>query len=329
MTFDDRLTYVTPVYNGAEYVDEVISSVAAQTATSGRPFRHIVVNDGSTDDTLAHLERAQERYGERLVVVDKSNGGEASAVNRGVEEVTTPYVCIVNADDPLLDGHGPSMLGALDGSPGAVVAYPDWRMIDSAGATILERRTKPYDIRALVGDFVCLPGPGAVIELAAVDGLIRNPDYRYVSDFELWLRLAARGPFVRVPKVVATWRQHAAGATAVGAGSRIADELLRLAFDDLRTVLPPELLERHGRSARAHAAYYAALQLASEDPSRARRLLIQSVRLKPLPSSGYATEHRHPIGIALALTGPAGAAVLQILGRARRRLASLLAKRSS
>ena len=328
MNWDDQLTYVTPVHNGAHYIDEVIASIAAQVSRSGQPFRHIVVNDGSTDDTFARLLLAKEQHGDRLVIIDKPNGGEASAVNRGLEDVTTPYVCIVNADDPLLNGHGQIMLDAFDGSPRAVVAYPDWRMIDGAGTTISERRTKPYDIRALVGDFVCLPGPGAVIRVAALDGPIRNPDYRYVSDFELWLRLAAHGPFVRVPEVVATWRQHSAGATATGAGSRIADELLRLACDDLPTILPDDLLERHGRSARAHAAYYAALQLAAEEPSRARQLLLESLRLKPIPSIGYPTDHRHPIGILLALTGPAGAAMLQRLGRARRRLASSLPKRS-
>ena len=316
---DESLTYVTPVYNGADYIEGVLASVAAQRSALGACYRHVVVDDGSTDGTWEVLERASTDTAGRLTTIHKANGGEASAVNRAMEEVETPYVCVVNADDPLLDDHGRSMTAALDTDPNVVVAYPDWLMIDSQGDVVLTRITKPYDIRALVGDFVCLPGPGAVIRCSALRGPMRNARYRYVSDFELWVRLAPIGPFVRVPGVLATWRQHEAGATATGAGTRIAEELLRLAEEDLPGLLGPDLHRRHGRSARAHAKYYAALQLAREDPRRARRLVVASIASKPLPSPGYDTDHRHLIGIALAMSGRGGARLLAWAGRIRRR----------
>jgi hypothetical protein len=149
---------------------------------------------------------------------------------------------------------------------------------------------------------------------------MRNPRYRYVSDFELWVRLAPIGPFVRVPDVLATWRQHDAGATATGAGTRIAEELLRLAEEDLPGLLGADLQMRHGRSARAHSRYYAALQLAGEDPWRARRLIVSSIASKPLPSIGYDTDHRHPAGIVLAMSGRGGSRLLKWAGRIRRRV---------
>jgi glycosyltransferase involved in cell wall biosynthesis len=314
------LTYVTPVYNGSAYIEGVIASVAAQRSANGSRYRHVIVDDGSTDGTWELLERATADSGGLLTAIHKTNGGEASAVNRAMEEIVTPYVCTVNADDPLLDGHGQSMTAALDADSDVVVAYPDWLMIDSQGEVLLTRKTKPYDIRALVGDFVCLPGPGAVIRRSALRGPMRNPRYRYVSDFELWVRLAPIGPFVRVSEVLATWRRHDAGATATGAGTRIAEELLRLAEEDLPNLLGPDLQRRHGRSARAHARYYAALQLAGEDPWRARRLIVSSIAAKPLPSIGYDTDHRHPVGIVLAMSGRGGSRLLKWAGRIRRRV---------
>ena len=53
---DNRLTYVTPVYNGSRFIEEVVLSVAEQRTPDGKSFRHIVVNDGSTDDTQQILE---------------------------------------------------------------------------------------------------------------------------------------------------------------------------------------------------------------------------------------------------------------------------------
>ena len=320
---DSRLTYVTPVYNGSDYIEELVLSVAQQQQPDSAKFLHIVVNDGSTDDTLSKLRSLENQIGQQLMIVDRENGGEASAVNTGVAAVKTPYVCVVNADDPLLPGHGYRMVSAMDEDPEVAVAYPDWQMIDEHGSLIVTRITKPFDERALIGDFVCLPGPGAVIRLADVEGPIRNTNYRYITDFELWVRLASRKAFLRVPHVLATWRQHSAGATATGAGSKIADELLRLATTDLAQLLSPQLYGQFSRSALAHANYYAALQLTEENPPRARRLILRSLAMKPYPNIGYATDHRNPVGIVLAMSGPTGGRLIRALGKLRARVSRL------
>jgi len=318
------LSYITPVFNGADYIEEVIDSVANQRSSNGEQFTHFVINDGSTDTTAQVLEDARSRYGNHLVVVHKENGGEASAVNVGFQLAETDFVCVVNADDPLLESHGLRMLEALESAPSAVVAYPDWRMIDSEGEILDHRRTKEYDIRSLVGDFVCIPGPGAVIRTDAVPGDLRNENYRYVTDFELWLRLAGVGPFVRVPHELATWRLHDEGATAMGSGEKIANELLRLANEELQLILPPGLFQRFRRSAAAHSCYYSALQLAREDSAKARKLIAKSFATKPYPSLGYDTDHRHPVGVVMALLGPVGARLIIPLGKLRRQIRRVL-----
>jgi len=171
----------------------------------------------------------------------------------------------------------------------------------------------------LIGDFVCLPGPGAVIRLADVDGPIRNAKYRYITDFELWVRLASRKAFMRVPHVLATWRRHSASATATGSGEKIAAELVRLAEIDLKCLLPEQVYRRHQRSARAHAMYYAALQLAEDNPGRARKLMVKSLLLKPFPNIGYPTDHRNPVGVVLSMSGRVGGTVLRTLSDWRAR----------
>jgi glycosyltransferase involved in cell wall biosynthesis len=72
----ERLTcaVIVPTLNRAHYIAEAIDSLLAQTR---KPDRIIVVNDGSTDDTLAVLEA----YDGRIEVISKPNGGKSAAIN--------------------------------------------------------------------------------------------------------------------------------------------------------------------------------------------------------------------------------------------------------
>lgn len=319
---DPYLTYVTPVFNADNFVGEVLKTVGDQRSLTGLQYRHILVNDGSTDDSVHIIEAAVQSSHGRVILLNQPNSGEAAAVNAGVSAVITPFLCIVNADDPLLPHHGTQLTETLRSESEVVVAYPDWKMINSRGDVVRVVRTKEYDIRSLIGDFVCLPGPGAVIRRSAIVGHLRNTDYRYLSDYESWLRLSAHGPFKRVPNVVATWRQHEGGATSSGTGAAIAEEILRLANETLPVVLPNDALIKFRRSARAHACYYAALHLNTARRRGARRLILKSIILKPFPSFGYETDHRHVFGVVSVLLGPAGAVLLREMGRLRRFLSN-------
>lgn len=81
-----------PAYNYAEYMAEAIESVLAQSV----PVHEIiVVNDGSTDNT----SEVAKRYPVRLI--EKENGGLASARNAGIREATGDYILSFDCDDIL------------------------------------------------------------------------------------------------------------------------------------------------------------------------------------------------------------------------------------
>lgn len=315
-----EISIVTPVFNGEQHLAEVIESVLAQEEIR---IEHIIVNDGSTDGSLQIAEYYESRFPGRIRVISQINGGEASAVNRGIRECSAKYLCVVNADDPLLPGHCRRMVDTLESNEHCVVAYPDWVMINGSGETIRTIRTIEFSRRALIADFVCIPGPGSVIRTDAIDDFeLRDDRYRFVSDFVGWLKLSNVGDFIRVPYVLATWRNHESGTTYSRRGAPIADELTRLAAHDLNTIVQLPIPSFWHTSARSHSYYYASLQAIYDANVKGRRLLILSLMSKPWRSWGYQTHHRSLMRMFAVLLGPVGKSVAVFRDRRMMRLRS-------
>jgi len=70
------VSIVTPSYNQAAYLEETIRSVLDQ---SYEPLEYVVVDDDSSDGSVA----IAERYADRLTVIRQENSGQPAAVNRG------------------------------------------------------------------------------------------------------------------------------------------------------------------------------------------------------------------------------------------------------
>lgn len=89
---------VIPCYNCSSTIERAISSVENQTLP---PKEIILVNDGSSDDTLNVLLSLQEKHGtERVQVIDlKKNHGPGYARNIGWDSATQPYIAFLDADD--------------------------------------------------------------------------------------------------------------------------------------------------------------------------------------------------------------------------------------
>ena len=92
-----QVSVIIPVYNVESFVAQCLATVRAQTL---RDIEIICVNDGSTDGSLTLLEAAA-RLDDRIVLVDKPNGGLSSARNAGIERATAPYLMFVDSDDLL------------------------------------------------------------------------------------------------------------------------------------------------------------------------------------------------------------------------------------
>ncbi|HEM5998110.1 TPA: glycosyltransferase family 2 protein [Streptococcus suis] len=92
-----NVTIIIPVYNSSNYLEKCLTSLVNQ---SYKGIRIIVVNDGSTDNSLEIAKSFSNKF-ENIKVIDKANGGVSSARNIGIKNTETDYLMFVDSDDYL------------------------------------------------------------------------------------------------------------------------------------------------------------------------------------------------------------------------------------
>jgi len=243
---------ITPVYNGEKYIRETIESVLKNTAEAS--FEYIIVNDGSTDSTAQIIEE----YKEHCRIIFQNNSGESSAVNRGIQESSGRYLLVVSADDPLLSPRLFSIAKEiLESNIETVCVYPDWNRIDSNSKLIRQELTREFSLETLLCDGICIPGPGAIFraEIAKKIGG-RKLQWKYVGDYDFWLRLSVYGKFQRIPQFLAQWREHPESTSLKMRGKAMALERIGVIEEYLES---NSLDGQKSRRARSTAYYQASL----------------------------------------------------------------------
>lgn len=275
------ISIITPTYDGLPYIVETVASVleSSRRLPEDVGFEYIVVDDGSRDSTASVL---MERFGNAITLITQDNCGEACSVNRGVALAAYDVVCIVNADDPVYPNLFPRAVEVLRANPTLVGAYPDWDMIDEHGAIVRHVRTREFNLDVHLGEFFCIPGPGGFFKRSALAGEEpRDQAIRYASDYDMWLRLGLRGPLARIPEVLATWRQHASGASAAARNPQMAANRMAVIRKlDKRDDVPRDVLSLR-RRAMGYAYYGAGLLAVHNSSIPGRRYLVMSLLLLP------------------------------------------------
>ena len=95
------ISYVVPCYNVQTYLPKCIESLEKQRLFD-KEVQFVMVNDGSTDNTLSLLQQFAERD-DRVVVIDQENQGVSIARNNGLDAATGEYVYFLDGDDYLTD----------------------------------------------------------------------------------------------------------------------------------------------------------------------------------------------------------------------------------
>lgn len=298
-----RVSVVTATYNAAPYLVETIESVLSQEYPN---LEYIVLDDGSTDDTRQILER----YTGRIIWESHPNMGESRTVNKGWEMASGDFVITVSADDPILPNlllHGVEF---MQKHADILVAYPAWEMIDADGQKIHSPQMLDYDYLNMLRWQHCFPGPGSLIRRQAfvLEKTKRNPAYRYIGDFEYWMRLGIHGPFAYLPETLATWRSHSAGttSTALSNNPQKATEHIQAVRSLYQRPDLPAAAQAIQHEVMATVYYLAGLRCLPQYRHTARLYFLRSLWHSPFKWPQYPAGHtRQPLLMAETILLPA------------------------
>lgn len=259
-----KVTVLTPTYNCAPFVGQTIRSVLSQKYPN---LEHIVIDDGSTDDTPEVLSQYKGVPG--VTLIRHANMGEHLTINKGLQMVTGEYFIILNADDLLLSDAVNTLVGFMDVHPDVLCAYPDISIINEDGSIRQKELLRPeYDFKYMVRYHNCLPSVGAIFRGSVIQSVgLRDVHFRWASDYDYWLRIGLTGSMCRVPGVYAAWRHRDGQLSAAGSKDRAA-ERERLMKKFFSFDVPREI-----RSVEAEALswmYLVAAQLSSSFPDKMR-----------------------------------------------------------
>lgn len=317
------ITVVIPAYNAERTILQTIASVQEQTFGD---FEVIVINDGSTDRTLELLGNIQN---ERLKVYSYSNGGLSVVHNRGLAHATGEFIAFLDADDLWTPDKLELQLSALQQNPEAGVAYSWTCNMSEKGDSFYPGHSvnfegDVYPKLLMCGNFIgtnsnCLIRRQAIESVGGFDSTIK-----FCEDWDLFLRLAARWPFVVVPKAQILYRQSSGTMSSkIDVMEKYALIVLERAFKSA----PPEFQSLKNQCFSTLYQYLAGMCLArvtqGDEVKQAGQKLQKSIRLYPqtllsrttqryvlkwvvmqILSPKVAKYFTRPIGIASAISDP-------------------------
>jgi FkbM family methyltransferase len=241
MPFLPRITLVTPNLNQGRYLEQTLLSVLSQ----GYPnLEYIVVDGGSTDDSLKILERYRPHLARLIIEPDR---GHADALMKGFAGSEGAIMGWINSDDVLLPRSLWAMARLFTEFPYIHWATGMTTVIGEEGFLAFVANSRPFTrLRCLLGDYQWIQQESTfwsrTLWDAAGGGLDRS--IRLACDFELWLRFFRRARLYTLPIQVGAFRRRD-GQRGVSQREAYLQEVHGLLERELRA-LPQAYRQEHG-----------------------------------------------------------------------------------
>lgn len=197
------ISVIIPLYNQGQYLGEAVQSVVFQ---DFEDWEIIIVNDGSTDDSVEAALKIIARFPDkRISLINQRNQGLASARNSGIRASQGKYILPLDADDRIDASYMRRTLTALQNSPEAGIAYTDVTFFEALEGTQSSGTLSIDLIKENNQLAYCALYRRAVWE--QVGGYNLNLPFGY-EDWDFWISCAASGiQAVSIPEPLFYYRE--------------------------------------------------------------------------------------------------------------------------
>ena len=231
------VSVVLPVYNAGKHLVTAIGSIVDQ---SFQDWEMVCVDDGSTDSSPLVLDWFADRDS-RIRVIHQTNAGVVSAANLAHELARADLICRMDADDISMPGRLKHQVEFMRKNLGHVAVSGDILEIDIDSEPLgLQTLANDHEtiVRNLLSRGTGLFQPASIMRADAfrsIGGF--RPEYQWIEDHDLWLRMSRVGRLGNTNELVLCYRLHATSCTWTMSNlrSELMTQLMREAHAERNT----------------------------------------------------------------------------------------------
>lgn len=205
------VSVIIPVYNGANYLAEAIESALSQTYSN---CEIIVINDGSCDNN--ETEKVAKSYGDMIVYYDKLNGGVASALNYGIQQMKGEYFSWLSHDDYYYPDKIKKEINAIiESGDRTTLVQAEYEFYHMNSKTFTKTDFhKYYSMDQLTNSVFSilqlqLHACSALIHKSYFDKVgVFDESLKTVQDIDMWFRIFRKQKSLFIPEVLHFVREH-------------------------------------------------------------------------------------------------------------------------
>jgi glycosyltransferase involved in cell wall biosynthesis len=205
-----KVSILTPNYNHGRFLSRMIESIISQEYPD---WEAVIVDDGSTDDSVAVVKRYQDRFPDRIKLLENGvNRGILYSQEKGLREVTGNYVLFRGADDFTYPGFFHEAVSLLEQHPQAAICCGDLAFVDDLNTEIRVDRREYADVSCYIApdDLVKVMGPrnsfyshASLVRTKVIKSVdCFNPDLKWLWDFFWYYTFAFRHGICYIPRAV-------------------------------------------------------------------------------------------------------------------------------
>lgn len=202
------ISVVMPVYNGGQYLAAAIESILNQTFGD---FEFLIVEDGSTDDSLSIIKAYQQKDDRIRIIVNDGNKGLVYSLNTAFDQVKSKYIARMDADDIAMSERLAKQVEFMEKNPDITIVGTQIKLTTTGKPTRVDLHHDEIKIDLLMYNQLSHPTVMIRKEDILEKNLHYKNDYYSSEDYKLWTQIVSSGLKVaNLPDVLLQYRVHEA-----------------------------------------------------------------------------------------------------------------------